>query len=193
MKNTSSFYTIMGFVDSNTNAMTLAFCAFMMLVVISGRFSIGHKRNHKCSLYVFTDGLVSNLRYSCIVLGQTVCTLHIGHPCGNDCKYCMNFYYDLIIIKFINKTIPQNDIVLDTIQYSNWYLMPVDIQRHLKLMIVKAQRTPKLMAGTAELNLMLFVNVSWANYGFDSLLLNDNFFFSAYEIYIFIYNVNDRS
>lgn len=65
------------------------------------------------------------------------------------CIYIVNILYLTI----------QNDRILNSIQYCNWYLLPVDLQITVKFVILKAQNMPKLMAGTSEMNLMLFVNV----------------------------------
>lgn len=51
------------------------------------------------------------------------------------------------------------DRVLMIINSSNWYLLPVELQRHVLCMIIRAQNPTILMTGFVPLNLETFVKV----------------------------------
>lgn len=77
-----------------------------------------------------------------------------------------------------------SDKCLNSIQYCEWHLLPVQLQRNLQLMLLRAQHMPHLMAGTTPLNLDTFVNVSVAFRLFARLCVPSN------DV-VFLFSVSD--
>lgn len=60
---------------------------------------------------------------------------------------------------FCNQWIFQNDKLSDVLINLNWYLLPISMQKDFRLMLLRAQKSSKLIAGTVPINLDTFVNV----------------------------------